>query len=472
MKNQTKDREGAAAIYIVIFTTMLFSIIALSFVRIMVSEANQTVNYSLSQSAFNSAQAGIEDAKIALLKYQNCISTGDAINRTECATIRAALTAGSDTANNDCDTVKKALGRTGSEGETMISSTTSNNRQVEAASKAIDQAYTCVMVQVDTDDYISKLNSNSNSKFVPLRAENINNLGSIKILWFSQDDARKITDGAGFSAYTGLSSTANTATRVGDSTISTLTSGTFSGTKQVAPPIMRVDLIQTSKEFGISEFYTAYVNGSTITSNRGTLTLRPSSSASATNSIGNSDTVGFAASAMKGYNVPMDIKCDNPATGTFSASGYACATTITIPSPNHSSGYASGRSEGNTLLRVTMPYGGPETTFQIVMYDKSGKVMQFSGVQSIVDSTGRANDLFRRVEARLEMIDTYFPMPDAALTLSGDGNDLNKNFYVTKDCFSQTVESYNPSTNTFVVKRKTPTGSEADGTKCYNYHTL
>lgn len=469
MKNQTKNREGAAAIYIVIFTTMLFSIIALSFVRIMVSEANQTVNYSLSQSAYNSAQAGIEDAKIALLKYQNCISTRDAIGKAECQRIRQALTNGSDdTANDDCDTVKKALNRTGDEGETMISSTSVHNDKVEAASRAIDQAYTCVMIKVDTDDYISKLNSNSYSKFVPLRAENIQNLGSIKILWFSQDDARKVRDGAGFSAYTGLSGTSNTTTRIADDgSIAAFTSGSFSGSKQSTPPILRVDLIQTSKEFGISEFYSAKSGSRT---NRGTLTLRPSSSSSATNNIGATDTVGFAASAMKGYNAPMDIKCDNPATGTFSSNGYACATTITIPSPNHTYD-TDTRSEGNTLLRVTIPYGGPETTFQVVMYDKSGNKMKFSGVQSIVDSTGRANDLFRRVEARLEMIDTYFPMPDAALTLSGDGNNLNKSFYVTNNCFSQTVDSYNPATNTFTVTRKTASGSTEE-TKCYNYHEI
>ncbi len=463
MKTQTKDREGAAAIYIVIFTTMLFSIIALSFVRIMVSEANQTVNYSLSQSAYNSAQAGIEDAKIALLKYQNCVSTGDAINKTECENIRKYMTAGaSDTANNDCDAVAKALGRATS-GETMISSTTSHNSQVDAASKAIDQAYTCVMVQVDTDDYISKLNSNSYSKFVPLRAEDITKLDKIKILWFSQDDARKISDGAGFSAYTSRSTTASKTTRV-TSGFDTYSYGTFSGTKQSAPPVLRVDLIQTAKNFGISEFYTAMSGTRT---NRGTLTLRPSSNSGAINDIGSSDTVGFAASAMKGYNVPMDIKCNDP-TGTFTANGYACATTIKIPAPNNT--YSNTRSEGNTLLRITLPYGGPETTFQVVMYDASGNIIQFSGVQSIVDSTGRANDLFRRVEARLEMIDTYFPMPDAALTLSGDGDTVKKNFYVTKDCFSQTVESYDPSTNTFVIKRKTASGT--DDTKCYNYHEL
>ena len=57
-----KTKKGATSIYIVAFTTMVLSILTISFVRIMVSEAQQTSNYDLSQSAYDSALAGIEDA--------------------------------------------------------------------------------------------------------------------------------------------------------------------------------------------------------------------------------------------------------------------------------------------------------------------------------------------------------------------------------------------------------------------------
>ena len=53
----SKTKRGAASIYIVIFTTTLLGVIALSFVRIMLSEALRTTNYNLSQSAYNSSLA-------------------------------------------------------------------------------------------------------------------------------------------------------------------------------------------------------------------------------------------------------------------------------------------------------------------------------------------------------------------------------------------------------------------------------
>ena len=60
-------RRGGASIFIVAFTIIILSIIVLGFTRLIISEATKTSNTDLSQSAYDSALAGIEDAKIALL---------------------------------------------------------------------------------------------------------------------------------------------------------------------------------------------------------------------------------------------------------------------------------------------------------------------------------------------------------------------------------------------------------------------
>ena len=111
-------------------------------------------------------------------------------------------------------------------------------------------------------------------------------------------------------------------------------------------------------------------------------------------------------------NSPIFVKCD----GT----DYKCSFSANVISRTNAK-----------FLVVSLPYGTPETDFKVEM-KKSGNTLQFYGVQFVVDSTGRANDMFARIETRLMNTDPNFPYPQFALQI-GDGG-IKKNFWATKHC--------------------------------------
>ena len=60
--NHQSTKKGVASFYVVIFATILFGVITLSFIRIILSESGQSSNDDLSQSAYDSALVGVEHA--------------------------------------------------------------------------------------------------------------------------------------------------------------------------------------------------------------------------------------------------------------------------------------------------------------------------------------------------------------------------------------------------------------------------
>ena len=176
-------KKGATSMIVTVFTIILFSIITLAFTRLILSEVNQTTNSNLSKSAYDSALAGVEDAKVALLKYHDCLNKGHTINSgNPCSKIIAAMQDG--VRRQDCSTVSNVLGRTIDEqhGVTIQEVKDSSQDGGSAASKL--QAYTCVTIQEDLADYRSTLSSDTRTRIVPLRTDQIQNLKYINIKWF------------------------------------------------------------------------------------------------------------------------------------------------------------------------------------------------------------------------------------------------------------------------------------------------
>lgn len=462
-KHLAKTKKAAASIYIVIFTTTLLGVIALSFTRIMLAESLRTTNYSLSQSAYNSAQAGIEDAKIVLLRYQNCINFGKYSDSTgsskSCADYDNAFgnKARAEKTAKKCNTVGKFLHGTDDDDlETIVQTTQTYNTD------AIDQAYTCVKISAYTEDFLAVLKEDATTKIIPLRAENQteqNSINRIQIQWFDQDnyDAVRNVNGT-------FQQGIDHGTKMGKlSANRQVLSNSFDygysfGANPVVPPALQVTYMQTSGTFDVKDFYASAGIVDTSPTNRGTLLLRPTKN----NDVKTAHKIvagenysnvlpqnSLAYSANKSFNTPIDVYCeDDPGNFGGSWSNYACSADFFVPSPIN----GGDRNMRTNFLVVNLPYGRPETDIAVKMYkcidprapiskkvdDGMGNtpdnctLVEFANVQPMVDSTGRANDLFRRVEARIELADTSYPISSYALATDSKENfGVAKDFYVT-----------------------------------------
>ena len=481
-----KTRKGAASIYIVIFTTTLLGIIALSFVRIMLAESMRTTNYSLSQSAYNSALAGIEDAKIVLLRYQSCVNNGE-------------YTAGGGKTGN-CNDLLKLFGTQNAAYETsqncsivgeILHPSMDNNKETLIQTRdnydtgTVDQAYTCVKIAAYTEDFLATLNSKNPTKLIPLRSDSPAmqaSINRIQIQWFDDQNYADVADGNGLlkeDEYYGFwekdgglsrksSLEGTTISNKGDYSLSSKSDldNSFT-TKPLVPPVIQATLVQTADTFTMEQFYASEGTADNSKTNRGTLMLRPTSNKSDSSFVtsrkldvsddgsGNKNHSNvlpknsLAYSANKSYNTPMDVYCKP---NDSSWGNYACSADFFVPSPIGSTD--GHRNMSTSFLVVNLPYGGPQTDISVKMLscvdptapinstvtdsskDPNCKVVYFANVQPMVDSTGRANDLFRRVESRIELADTNFPIANYALAMTDPSNEVGiaKDYYVTNNC--------------------------------------
>ncbi|MBR3248684.1 hypothetical protein IKF89_01490 [Candidatus Saccharibacteria bacterium] len=405
-----KFRKGATSFYIVAFSTLILLIVATSFAAIIISEIERTSNDDLSQSAYDSALAGVEDAKLAFYNYQNCVAQGTSAN-VDCKAVMNYM------ANPDCDMVGHILGRTKADvnGEVIVQESSSGNN--------MQQAYTCVKVDTVLDDYRSTLSSAVQYKVVKLKFDKLDasQIKRVKVSWYADRDAKTFR-------YTNFASNKVIFPKTGTALWAT-------------PPTISVALVQTAKTFNYDQFSTTVGN----TTNRGMVYLTPvrtvaqASGSSAGNYKGAYDSSGALHEGSHNYidvngflnsnkktsantNVPYAVYCD-PNGG----SDFACSATIQIPDP-----VGGARSDNTFLMVVAMPYGKPTTDFSLEFFcdtqcttntytDAAGKTVEektnqanLNGVQIGVDSTGRANDLYRRIETRLESAAN-----DANLTVMG-----------------------------------------------------
>ena len=362
-------KQGVVSIFVVIFSALLLTVLTVSFIQLMMSEQQRSSNRDLSQSAFDAALAGVEDAKRVL---RACAMGGE--TSIACQAVNAA---------GDCKVIARA-GIAGSvtDNEIIIQSST-------GAGDQFNQAYTCVNISMLTPDFVYEATGDGQSQLIPLRADGEYN--RVVVEWLMQED---IGADSAPAVYPGAPTNLPPAASWGATN----------------PPIMRAQIITPGDTFTI--------NALNDSSTSQTVFLRPSTmTTGATNLNVNVDP------AARPRAIDQTLSYDNDAVShgcsrDFANVGYSCKVTLDLGRT-----VTSAQSQ-QAFLRLTPVYRGAH--IRVTMLSPSGATVNFDGVQPSVDATGRASSLFRRVEARLQ-IGEDFPYPNYAVDVA---NGLCKDFSV------------------------------------------
>lgn len=374
-----RSERGAVSLFAVIFAMLLISVVTISFLRLMLSDQNQATGNDLAQSAYDSAQAGVEDAKRALLSYQGDCSNGGSCNWPA-------------TWDGTCNQMIRDRG-------VVTAGVTADEIKVQQSTstydQALDQAYTCVTVSKVSPDYIGSLTPDQ-SVLVPLLGAGT--FDRVRLQWFSPEDV----------------------SASGAVTLRSMTSGsqpllTQANWADDTPSLMRAQYIQVPQNFALSSF--DYATGTQ--SNTNTLFLYPTGGTSAPTSVdilardSRPNSAGVSSAATASFT-PQPVRC----AASVSAGGYSCSVVIDFPEP------IGGTTAAASYLWLTALYNA---THYRVSLTNGGAAVNFDGAQPIVDSTGRANTVFRRIQSRVDLQGT-FPYPQAAVDVN---DDFCKNFGIT-----------------------------------------
>ncbi len=443
MRFGSKFKKGAASFYIVAFSTLILLIVVMSFAAIIISEIERTSNADLSQSAYDSALAGVEDAKLAFYNYQNCVSSGATASSSAPRTLdcSAILYYVENPLAEDCDMVGHILGRVGigESAEVPVQESTidvSNNMQ---------QAYTCAKIKTVLKDYRSTLTSTNQIKVVRAKFNGVpsDKITKMKISWYQDEESDEFR-------YTNFAGGKVVYPQVG-------------AISRAAPPTISVAMLQTAANFNLNDF-TMTVGDRT---DRGMLYLTPIGEATDAGKSVEGNYIG-AYNGTENYiaksgflksndktttNLPYGVYCPKKAN---SDSEFACSATVELPKPVN-----GARNDDTFIFVVGLPYGAPDTDFameffcddecatdivyssdengQTVATENKTKRVSLSNVQVEVDSTGRANDLYRRIETRLESgadnsyLSMMGPLELLGNSTGGDTGVLEKNFTVKQE---------------------------------------
>jgi Tfp pilus assembly protein PilX len=357
----SRNQSGQVAILTVVMFMLLFSIVVVSFTRVMVAASHETVSDELRAQATAAAESGIEDAK-RILTYCYANPTATACN----GVIGNQNQTCTDVINS---TLLTQLGLRDSTDVVNVD----NTKQVKVGSG--QEYYLCLKINTLTPDYTGTASAASGkSEIIPLKLRNASGqivpVANITVEWHSKADP---PDGDG---------------------VAVLKAGSdFPAISQWTnannPATMRVEFISVPK--------TTTFSLDTLTNNARAVTIRPSTSRSGGQILSSL----YANGSGSAYNIDYWASNTNPnqANTPFlqrdcsTTNAYACSVPFTETDkrfdPNANDYY----------LRLQAIYR--DAHYRITAYDADGNKLYFDGVQPSVDVTGRASDSFQRINARI-----------------------------------------------------------------------
>lgn len=363
--------------FLVVIAGSLIALVVASFMRLVIRDQSQASNQDLSQSAYDSAQVGVEDAKRFMQRYARQCANGY-VNSTECDSMKKQLD------SNDCNALF------GDGKEVVVRSADGD--------ESLNQAYTCLKIVKNTADFVGVVTPGS-SKIVPLKG--VGNFSKIRLSWHSKEDMT--TDGT-ISLDT-VSSDPRLVTEAAwnrNSNRPAVIKAQYFGYTSAMNELKQLDDNFSKDGNGLDEqIYYPSSNKSPAANNSTSL------STSRRLTQDNSGTLKQLS----------PVQCAN----NLSNAAYACHVVVSLGHTVKTSDVA--------FVRLTPIY--KTANFKVELLDDANRVVDFDGVQPKVDSTGRANDQFRRVESRIEFEDQNLPVPDFALQLEDPNGVLCKNFWVT-----------------------------------------
>lgn len=354
-----KHESGAVSLVVVIFASLLITVVTISFTRAMLESVQEASTVDLSQSAYDTALNGVEDAKRA-------IANGD-ISSTTTQCNQGLLSGG------------------GSGMEVMVSQ--------DASDEKLSQAYTCVTVDFSAQSVNYDAVAENSSILIPLKPDTGGVFSQVRIGWSRPNKSNNPPVLA-----------ANSSKLPVDS-----------AWPEERPALLRVRYIWSDSSVDMAKFNSTEGGGTfKQADNSRTLFLVPTNSPAVLTSSSISAKNANSSS-------PIYVGCNEAATVISKRDD--CAFNLTnVPE--------ASQSDAPKFVQITPLYSS--SNISVEMLNGSGAIVPFVGVQAVVDSTGRASDLFRRVQARVNLDgSTNQSYPSDALVIK-DGN-LCKSFTITNE---------------------------------------